>query len=140
MESIIEGYGYRLELGDWPLVVVRYPAHPPDPVTGYRWLFERYAELCARGTGIAWLVDFALANPLAVSARHRKTTGRVFAEHEAALRAATLCEARVVRGPFARGVLTSFDAMTRAGWPRANFATEPAARRWIAEQSARRRR
>ena len=61
MESIIEGYGYRLELGDWPLVVVRYPAHPPDPVTGYRWLFERYAELCARGTGIAWLVDFALA-------------------------------------------------------------------------------
>ena len=130
--DVIEGHGYRIELDRWPIVVVRYPAQPVGMLEGYRWLFERYAEICERGDGICWLIDFAVANPLAIGARMRRAGAEIWSAHREVLTAATLCEARIVNHPLSRGVLTAFDWVTGEKWPTSNFETEREALRWIA--------
>lgn len=128
----IEGHGYRIELDRWPVIVVRFPARPDDVLEGYRWVVDRYVELCERGDAICWLIDFAVVNPLILGARTRRAGAEIWSKHRDTLLASTLCEARVVHHPLARGVLTAFDWVTGEKWPTANFETEREALRWIA--------
>ncbi len=133
MDAPIEGHGYRIETDRWPIVVARFPEHPEgDLFVGYRWLFERYVELCERGDGICWLIDFAVVNPLLLGAKARRAGAAIWSEHREALMASTLCEARIVHHPLSRGVLTAFDWVTGEKWPTGNFETEREALRWIA--------
>lgn len=136
--SDIQGHGYRIAVGEWPLVVVHFPVHFERKIMpGYRWLFEQYRVL-AKGAApaeIQWLIDFRVANPLAIGARTRREGAEVFAAHVDILREVTSCEARVIQSPFSRGVLTAFDWLTGDKWPCANFRTETEARSWIAGQS-----
>lgn len=133
----IEGHGYVIETAEWPLIVVRFPRHFERKIMiGYRWLFEQYAELAeeAKDGELAWLIDFRIANPLAIGARTRSEASQVFDRYADVLRRVSRCEARVVANPFARGVLTAFDWLTKDKWPCANFRSETEARSWIAQQ------
>ena len=132
LDRPIEGHGYRIELDRWPIVVVRFPARPDDVIEGYRWVVDRYVELCERGGGISWLIDFAIVNPLILGAKTRRAGAEIWSRHREPLLAATLCEARIVYHPLSRGVLTAFDWVTGEKWPTANFQSEVEALRWIA--------
>jgi hypothetical protein len=117
-----------------PLIVVTYP--PAVTEQEFRDLFARYVELSRRLPRVAYLIDFRHFNPLFVSPRQRQEAAQLFAENRHTLTHATVCEARVVASPVARGILTAFDWLTGSKWPCRNFETFAEAERWIAEQLA----
>lgn len=124
-----ERHGYRVDSSEFPFVSVQFPK--AVVAAGYQKLFEHYVQLCKRGGGIGWLIDFQAFDPVLAPAAVRRAAAEVFAEHKATLLAATLCEARVAANPISRGVLTAFDWVTGPKWACKNFGDYAAAEAWV---------
>ena len=106
-------------------------------MAAYRNLFDRYCELAAVHSRIAWIIDFRPFDPLASSPENRRAAADCFVEARDALQKNTVCEARVVDNSAARSALIGFDWLTGITWPTRNFAHRHSAERWCLEELAR---
>jgi hypothetical protein len=111
----------------------------PDSVTipDYETLFQRYVELSQQHRRLAWVIDMSRFNPVTAPASVRQGAAGVFERHRDTLTKVSVCEARIVQSPLARGVLTAFDWLTPNKWPCGNFATATEAEAFCRKHLAR---
>lgn len=124
-----ESEGFEVDAREYPLIRVHFPHTPTE--AGYRALFAHYAELCERGKGIGWLIDFREFDPVFASPAIRAAAAAVFKQYRGILLAATHCEGRVASNAVSRGILTAFDWLTGPKWECKNFAELSDAEAWV---------
>lgn len=123
---------FVINLSQFPVVAVVYPERPTIPDVAE--LFEVYADLAKAGARVGYTIDMRRFDPAVADAKTRAQAVAIFKKHEVALKASTICEARIVPGSVTREVLTAFDWMTGDKWPCANMSNAADAVAWVHER------
>ena len=82
------------------------------------------------------IMDMRLASPLSGSSEARKDAAAVMAEHGEWFREAVVCSVRVTPDPVVRGVLTVYDWLSPATWPRRSVSDGSLAEVWARSKLA----
>lgn len=124
----------ELDTSRSPLWVVRYPS--TFSVAVYRDYLRRYREACVEGERYGLLLDMTRFNPVTADAEARKAGAEELRSNMDFYERTMLCEARVVRNPIVRGMLTVFDWTANMHWSVKNFGSGEVAESWVRAQMA----
>lgn len=111
-----------------PLFVFTYPS--TATIEEIQRVFKIYSELSVRYSGIVWVVDLRLLNPLTMPASARRAFADEYEKARHIIEKATIGEARVVSSGLTQGVVTAVDWLTSRPYKKRNFTDMEQAKAW----------
>ena len=124
----------QLDTSASPIWLVRYPS--TFSVEMYRDYLRRFSEACVPGERYGLLLDMTRFNPIFADAESRKAGAEELKSNMPFYEATMVCEARIVRNPIVRGMLTVFDWTASMQWGVRNFGNGELAENWTRTQMA----
>ena len=107
---------------------MRYPEHTTSG--DYRDMVEDSIARNSEKVRFGVIMDMRLASPLGGSSEARRDAAAVMAEHRDWFREVLVCSIRVTPNPIVRGVLTVYDWLSPASWPRRSVSDGRLAEVW----------